>query len=123
MSVYIYSTMSQDVAYTFFKEKKHINDLHEVERKILIKGGAGVITKNLVTPIGTVTKITDEEYELLEQNTVFQQHVENGFIVVQKTKSSLSSITKNMQERDRGSQLIKADLKKEGMPKVLENRI
>lgn len=123
MSVYIYSTMSQDVAYTFYKEKKHLGDLHEVESKIFVKGGAGVITKNLVTPQGIATKITNEEYDRLKDHPVFKIHEENGFVVARQTKIGLSIISKDMEKRDRSSQLIHSDLKKEGMPKVLENRI
>lgn len=123
MSVYIYSTLSQDTAYTSYKPLLNDRDISQVESKILIKGGAGVINKNLVTPMGTVTKVTDEEYAMLEENQVFQMHVQNGFIVAERAKANINKVAKDMESRDRGSQLIPSDLKKEGMPKVLENRI
>lgn len=123
MSVYIYSTLSQDTAYTSYKPLLNDRDISQVESKVLIKGGSGVINKNLVTPMGTVTKVTDEEYALLEENQVFQMHVQNGFIVAERAKASINKVAKDMESRDRGSQLIPSDLKKEGMPKVLENRI
>lgn len=123
MSIYVTSTLSQDTAYAFFKKSIFPGEPPEIERKILIKGGTGVISKNLVTPHGVVTKISDEEYSLLKENPVFQMHQKNGFVVAINSKPAKKSVVKDMENRDRGSQLIPSDLKKEGMPKVLENRI
>ncbi len=57
--VYVCSKMASDNAYTtWVSGKKAANDMPRKDRQVLIKGGAGCINKQLVTPYGIVTKIT-----------------------------------------------------------------
>jgi|ERR1043165_1729039 hypothetical protein len=120
MAYYIYSTLAQNTAYAFYKTIVEKNDLLEIERVIEIKGGAGVADKNFITPSGKVTKIIDEEYELLKTNPVFQQHVKNGFIIAQKTNSDIDTIIKKMEPRDRSAPIRPEDCGSLGMPKAME---
>lgn len=115
MSYYIYSTLSQNTAYAFYKTSTDKNDLHEIEREIVIKGGAGVADKNFITPSGVVTKVTDEEYELLKTNSVFQLHVKNGFIIAQKSNSDIDSVVKKMEPRDKSAPIRPEDCEKLGI--------
>ena len=60
MARYVYSTLSAPVSYEC--------DGHMIR----IEGGANIPNKFMLTPLGVVTNITDEEAVLLEQNRVFQ---------------------------------------------------
>lgn len=115
MSYYIYSTLTQTTSYAFYKKLLDKNDLHEVEREIVIKGGAGVADKNFITPNGVVTKVTDEEHELLKTHPVFQLHVKNGFIIAQKSHSDIDSVVRKMEPRDRSAPIRPEDCEKMGM--------
>lgn len=119
---YIYSTLSQNTAYAFYKPLTDKNDLREIEHLIEIKGGAGVADKNFITPSGKVTKITEEDYKLLETNPVYQQHVKNGFIIAQKTNSDIESVVKKMELRDKSAPIRPEDCGALNMPKPMENK-
>lgn len=112
---YIYSTLAQNTSYAFYKPLVDKSDLNVIEREIVIKGGAGVADKNFITPNGVVTRITDEEYELLKTNPVYQLHVKNGFIIAQKSNSDIDSVVKKMQPRDRSAPIRPEDCEQLGM--------
>lgn len=111
---YIYSTLSQDNKYTFYK-KIDVNGidkgrLQEVEKEILIKGGTGVIDSRGQTAQFTEIKVTDEELAFLETHEVFKMHREKHFIVVTDKKiGDDNKITANMQKNDLSSQLTPSE--------------
>lgn len=67
--IYIYSTLSNDQRY-------QLKD----GRSVLIAGKANVANKQLVTPKGMVTSISEDEFNLLQENIVFKAHAKNGFV-------------------------------------------
>jgi len=67
--IYVYSTLSNDQAY----------DLKD-GRTVVIYGKANVADKRLMTPKGKVTKVTEDEFILLQENIVFKAHAKNGFL-------------------------------------------
>ena len=73
--------------------------------------------KLLATPNGVVTKVTDEELELLEQHPLFKIHKQNGFVRVSKTNPQedvMKVDTKDMQNKDASAQRVDSDYTKKG---------
>src|ERR1019366_4431902 len=94
MTFYVYSKMSAGVDYNRFE--KGGADLPVKTGKVTIHGGAGIANKNLVTPNGTVTKVTDEEMEFLNSHDTFVQHKKNGSIKVEKKEFDVEKVVANM---------------------------
>lgn len=98
---YVYSTLSTPMQYTFYKNTPS-NQPAVIFKSIKIKGGASIMDKReLHTPRGFVTQVTDEELELLKTNEVFKTHLENGFISFEERKEkSLDKKLETMTKRD-----------------------
>lgn len=116
-SHYVYSTLSAGVDYTTYVR----NDPKSptvVEQVISVAGGANVVGKGpgLHTPRGVATKVTDEELEALQANTVFQMHVKNGFVTVSDKKADPENVATDLETRDNSAPLVDADFEADGMP-------
>lgn len=107
---YVYSTLSNDNIYADYDNSGSNKDTPTVVRQILIKGGAGIATKHLVTPLGIVTKVEDHELEALLKNEGFKQHMENGFIKVDKKKVHVEVVVADMQTRDKSAPYVPEDI-------------
>jgi hypothetical protein len=81
---YVYSTLSNDNRYG----------------EVLISGKANVANKNLITPLGVMTRITSAQLEECDSFPVFQLHKENGFITVEKYKEDPDLVASDMTGRD-----------------------
>lgn len=101
---YIYSTASCSTDYAIYK-KNSSRDLGLVERKITIKGGANVATKfpNIYTPKGVVTRVSDEDLAILEQDPNFIQHRDNGFLTIDKKEIEIEKVVGDMQKQDKSA--------------------
>lgn len=107
-TVYVYSTLATDTAYTEWREGGA--DLPVPGRAIVIKGGTGVANKNFITPMGVVTKITEEELSVLKENKVFQMHEQNGFIRYSYAQTDPEKVaTKDMATRDNSAPIVPQD--------------
>lgn len=106
---YIYSTLAADNAYTAYV--KGGGDLPSVERSVLIKGGTGVAGawNRLETPQGVVTEVTDEELAFLQQQVVFNRHVENGFLHVDDKLYQPEKVAADQNRNDPGAPLTESD--------------
>lgn len=105
---FVYSTLSRPMAYAFHGEA--INDVRPIEKTIRIEGGANVARKNLETPRGVVTRISDEDAELLSTNPVFLRHQKNGFIVMEKHNKDPEKVAaQHMESADASAPLTTAD--------------
>lgn len=107
--------MASDNAYTTWHPgRKAANDMPRKDRQVLIKGGSGVINKQLVTPHGVVTAITSEELELVRKSCpAFTRHEKAGFLkVLEKDPSpkDVESMAKDMSE-DKSKQATKDSVK------------
>lgn len=120
MSVNIYSTLSASVEYTFYKSND-VKELGIIERKILVEGGAGIANKVFQTPEGLVTVVSDDDYEHLKNHQVFQMHVKNGFIKVEKNTAPIDKVVAGMQKRDQSAPLTPEICEKENV-KVKVNK-
>jgi hypothetical protein len=118
MSYYVYSTLTSDMKYTIYKDRS--TDLPVVERTIFINGGANLADKKnpLVTPKGFVTEISDEDYEALKTNAVFQLHVKNNFVVVEQRSIKLEKVISDLAPRDPSSPKIASDFSESDQPIV-----
>lgn len=126
---YVYSTMAQTVAYAFYRPKLDPSNLHEEEYRVVINGGAGVIKKNLITPKGTATKITEDQFQALMHgfkkqdgldrakgiHPVFKHHMDYGYIIVERIKVHPNKAARDMTPRDNSAQHTDADLKRLGL--------
>lgn len=104
---FVCSTATSDVKYTVYQ--KVSKDLNKPIRHILIKGGSNVANKNLVTPLGVVTKVTDEELEILETIQSFRRARDAGFLTVTATKKDPGKLIGSMETRDESSPLVPGD--------------
>lgn len=107
---YVFSTLAADTAYAAYIEGGADMPIQDHERTILIRGGAGVATKHLVTPYGVMTKVSEEELALLKKNAVFQLHMDNKFITIQdKAHDAELVVTGEGLKRDNSSPITPED--------------
>lgn len=92
--MHVFSRASSDTCYVEWI--KGGADLPSRGRSVIVKGGHGVATKNLLTPLGVHTEVTDEEMEILKANHVFQKHLKIGSVVVQSRKADPEKVLKDM---------------------------
>lgn len=97
---YVYSTITNDTYYSKFEDNND-KDISIAIKKVLIKGGHGIASKQLVTPYGVMTEVKNEDMEFLESNDAFQRHIEKGFItVLKKRDNDIEKVSKNLNEKD-----------------------
>lgn len=106
----VYSTAGAGVVFTEYKQVT--KDLNEPIRKVQVKGGANVITKNLITPRGVPTQITDDDLAFLEKHPLFKEMKEKGFLTVSKFKKDPDKVAEDMTSKDRTAQRVPGDFKK-----------
>lgn len=110
---FIVSKASQDICFCVWDRPK--NGILKAGRKILIKGGTGVLDKKtLETPNGVVTEISKEELEFLQNNSSFKRMCERGFMMIESSKTTAKTKAKKKDKRDRGAQLTKEDFESRG---------
>ena len=110
---YVYSTLTADNIYAGYV--KGGADIPIVERSVHIKGGANVADKRLITPRGVATEVSADDLEFLLENSVFQMHVENGYVTFSDHKEDPEVVVASgMEGRDQASPLEPGDF--EGQP-------
>lgn len=110
MSIYIYSTMSADVAYVGFMSSPA--GIKTPAKRIIIAGKANVADKRLETPKGKVTEVSDEDYAVLQEIPLFQLHQKNGFIKIESRKREVEKVvTADMEAKDKSAPKTKTDYK------------
>ena len=115
---YVYSTMSQDVRYCQYSKQVGGGEFTpSILRSVTIKGGSGVINRNLITPHGVVTAIDEDELKFLEggegqePNRTFQAHKKAGFVKVEKKNFKVEKVVKDLEAKDKSAQKTKDDFK------------
>lgn len=114
---YIYSTLSADTKYTLY-EKNAQGDLVIPIRGVVIKGGANVASKSFVTPQGVVTEVTDEELTFLQENSIFQAHLDGGFLRIDNKKIEIEKAVKSLEKGDKSKPLTHGDYPEDARTKV-----
>lgn len=100
---WVYSTLATDTRYALYGAAGNI------EKDVLIKGGAGVANDRLVTLKGIATRISAEEKELLEANGVFKIHADNGFVKIESVKEDAEVVAADMTAKDKSAPLTPDD--------------
>lgn len=116
---FVLSKLANTQVYT--KYAKGIDNVNIPVEQVEIKGGADITDKNLVTPQGVITKVTDAQLEILKENKDFQKHLENGHINYFNHTPNVEKQTEKM-EKDKSAPLTPEHYKKQGKkePKVNE---
>ena len=103
---HVFSTLANDQLYTNWIPG---HDLPIKGPSVLIKGGTGVANDRLVTPLGVVTPVSDEQLAELNKNEGFKQHLKEGFIRVQAKRADPEKVAADMNLKDRSAPLTPAD--------------
>lgn len=107
---YVYSTLTADNQYRLYDDGGA--DMKVPRQNIVIKGGTGVANDRLVTPLGVVTQVTAEEADALKKHPVFQEHLKNGFVVIQAKQVEPEKVAADMDTADKSAPLNPARYKK-----------
>jgi hypothetical protein len=95
---YIFSTLSNDQRYQDYSIAGH--GVLTPTRSVSIKGGAGVANNRLMTPLGVVTEVSDEDLSFLESHECFKIHKSNGFITVRPKNADAEVVAADMARGD-----------------------
>lgn len=107
---FIVSTLSSDQAYTAWN-KPEVDSKSKVSRPaikggiILVKGKANITTKNLITPEGTLTSVTEEQLESLKTIKAFNDHLAGGHLKIINRESPVEKAVRDMKDRDESAPL------------------
>lgn len=120
---YVYSTLTCDNLYHHYERNETANAQEPgiITASVLIKGGTGVATKHLVTPMGVVTSVSDEELDFLKKDKNFQEHVKNGFITFDKVKVDPEVAAGKMETRDKSAPYVPQDVKEDELAQPSED--
>ncbi len=105
---YVYSTLASDNVYDAYRVGG--GDMPVPIDGVLIKGGAGVMGANLITPRGVMTMVTGEQYARLQSDPVFKLHSGNGFLTVEEHSAPAEVVAVNLNPADPSRQLESGDL-------------
>lgn len=125
---YVYSTATCPIKYVNYVNNSS-QDLGVVQKHpngkpmaVVIKGGHGVANKNLVTPRGVVTEVTDEEMDQLLQDVAFKRHMEAGFMSYDKKNVDPEKKAAAMSDKDGSAPLTPKDFE-EGENSTPDNKV
>lgn len=118
---FVFSTLSAGVTYTHYE--KSGGDLPIPTKRIPIKGGAGIADKNLITPLGVMTRVTEEEMGYLLKNDLFTLHQKNGFITVRESPQDVEKVVaEDMKTRDKSAPIVPEDFKEDDKAKPMTGK-
>lgn len=108
---YILSKLANTQIYTTYA--KGVGDNMNIPVKsVEIKGGADVTDKQLVSPEGVITFVSDDDLEVLKSNKDFQRHLDGGYINYFKSQPNIDKQADKM-TKDKSRQVKKSDYEKE----------
>ena len=125
---YVYSTATCSGTYAVY-EQNSSKDLGIIKKRpdgtkiaIVINGGHGVANKHFVTPRGVVTKVSDEDMEILLADQGFQRHMKAGFLSYEKKEVAPEKKAESMAQKDGSAPLTPADFE-EGEASSKETKV
>lgn len=99
----VYSTLSNGTEIVDW-DVNPINNIPARKYSVVIKGGANVVNrKGLITPLGVMTEITQEQMDFLNSQPMFLQHVKDGWMTCVKAggwRDDPDIVAANMASRD-----------------------
>ena len=112
---YVYSTLTADQAYSIWKGG---NEIKRPERICLIRGGANVANKQLVTPMGVATFVTEQQLELLNQCDGYLRHKKAGYIREDRKDVGVEKAVADLKPKDESAPLVPQDFDDKKAPKT-----
>lgn len=106
---YIASTATGPIAFVRYAEQNDPNQIAIELHRVVIKGGANLADKNLFTPRGVVTAITDKDWEMLCTDRKFAEMVEAGFMTILRDESDKDAAIAGLEPKDRSAPKTEAD--------------
>lgn len=107
---FIYSTLTCSNSFVVYAPKNDPKALSRIVKRIEIHGGHGMKNpKALDTPMGVVTRVSDEDLELLQKLSSFQRQVAAGYIVVDNKKTDPAKKAVDMNPKDNSAPLTPKD--------------
>lgn len=113
----VFSKLSSSQKYTGYQPPvdKETTGVNTIQNYVLIHGGANIADKNLHTPMGVMTTITDDEAAFLEQNHVFKIHKKNRMVIIESdaaNKGDVEAVVSDMGDTtDPSSPMTPSDFK------------
>lgn len=107
MSVYVFSTMTAGVTYVRYGQGG--GDLPVSEASVTIAGGSNLPNKHMLTSIGVMTEVSDEDWTWLQEDPTFKLHKKNGYITIRDKPAAAEKVATDMQTRDQSAPLVDAD--------------
>lgn len=99
----VYSTLSNGTEIVDWEVDER-NNIPKRKFSVVIKGGANVMSKKgLITPLGMMTEITQEQMDFLNSHPMFLQHVKDGWMTPVKAsgwRDDPDTVAANMASRD-----------------------
>jgi hypothetical protein len=105
--MFVYSTLTNSL--TIADYIKRDGGVPTKKRQVLINGGANLASKHLITPQGVVTELSNDDYDFVKENKMFQRMVERGFIKVDAKKMDVEKVVADMESRDESAPLVPQD--------------
>lgn len=109
---YVLSKLANTQIYTQYA-KDVSNNINIAVQQVEIKGGSDVTNKNLITPNGVITQVTNNQLDILKSNIDFQKHLEKGYVNYFAFNPNMDKEVEKM-ERDKSVPLTPDDYKKKG---------
>lgn len=107
-TVHIYSTLTNAQQYPVYRKSPQGDNV--VEAYVHINGGSGLANKHLITPVGVLTSVSERAYEHLKESSIFQAHVEAGYITVRDKQVDIErAVADHSSERDNSAPLTPED--------------
>ena len=113
MGKYVFSTLTANQKYPTWT-KVPGRDIPTMESYVLIRGGANLPSKVLVTPRGVPTELTDEQYDRVKESPGFKQHLENGFLSVEDRPHDVDAVVSDLEEKDTSAPMTPKDFEDAG---------
>lgn len=104
---YVFSTLSCPQKYTTWTQGG--NEIPTPDQHVMIHGGANVPDENFRTPLGVMTKVSEEQLQLLKNNSDFLLHEKNMFITVREKAYDPEVVVADMATRDQSAPLVDND--------------
>ena|SRR5690606_21270258 len=101
-NIHVYSSLASDQSY-----QTEAGD-------VFIAGKANVSNRHFLTPKGVVTTITEDQFEALKKNPIFQAHSRNEFIMASMRKQDADQVGEDLNDEDKSAQDTPARVRKRG---------
>ena len=105
---YIYSTLTCDQEYSAHGEAVD-GGVKPVLSSVIINGQANLTNRQLITPLGVATFVTDEQMKVLNSSSMFKRHLAAGYLTVDKSKTDANKVAKDMVKKDNSAPITADD--------------